>query len=129
MTKTKLWAITLMVICTIFTSSAQIFYKMGADKLDYNLASIITNWHIIAGMVLYGLGAVLVILALRGGEVSVLYPIITSSYIWVSLGSSYFFGEIMNVFKWIGVFLIIFGIMLITFGQNDKKIMEFKETV
>ena len=127
--KTKPWAILLMIVCTIFTSSAQIFYKMGADRLQFNIISIITNWHIISGLILYGLGAVLVIIALRGGEVTVLYPIITSSYIWVSLGSVYFFGEKMNSFKWIGIFLIILGIIIITFGQKDKKVIEFTEAV
>lgn len=127
--KTKLWAITIMIICTIFTSSAQIFYKLGADKLSLNIISIITNWAIILGLILYGLGAVLVIIALRGGEVTVLYPIITLSYIWVSFGSSYFFGEEMNPFKWVGIFLIMVGIILITFGSKDKKTIEFTGAV
>ncbi len=127
--KTKLWAIMLMVVCTIFTSAAQILYKMGSDKLSFGILSIITNWHLISGLALYGLGAVLVITALRGGEVTVLYPIITSSYIWVSLGSSYFFGEMMNAFKWTGIILIIFGIVLITVGGKDKEIVQFTEAV
>jgi len=127
--KTKLWAIILMVVCTIFTSSAQLFYKAGADKLVFNIISIMTNWQIILGITLYALGAVLVIIALRGGEVTVLYPIITSSYIWVSFGSVYFFGEKMNSFKWVGVFLIILGIILITFGQKDKEVIEFTEAI
>ena len=94
--KTRMWAIGLMIICTLFTSSAQIFYKIGAKTLDLNIISIITNWQIMVGIGFYGLGAILVIIALRGGEVTVLYPIITSSYIWVSLASSYFFGEIIQ---------------------------------
>ena len=127
--KTKLWAIILMIICTIFTSSAQILYKIGANTLSFDIISIITNWQIISGVILYGLGAVLVVIALKGGEVTVLYPIITSSYIWVSLGSVHFFGEKMNLFKWIGIFLIIGGIFIITIGEKDKKVIEFTEAV
>lgn len=127
--KTKLWAIMLMVICTALTSSAQIFYKIGADKLRFDIISIITNWHIISGMVLYASGAVLVIIALRGGEVTVLYPVITSSYIWVTIGSNYFFGEIISSLRWAGVALIIVGILMITFGEKDKEIIEFTEPV
>lgn len=127
--KTKLWAILLMILCTFFTSSAQILYKSGADKLSFDIISIITNWHIILGVVLYGLGAVLVVIALRGGEVTVLYPIITSSYIWVSIGSSYFFKETMGMFKWIGIFLIVLGIILITLGEKDKEVIGFTEPV
>jgi drug/metabolite transporter (DMT)-like permease len=127
--RTKLWAIMLMVLCTVFTSSAQIFYKFGADRLKLDFLSIITNWQLMMGMVLYGFGAILVIIALKGGDVSVLFPIVTSSYIWVSLGSVYFFGEKMGLFKWTGVFLIIFGIVLITLGQTDKEVIEFTEAI
>lgn len=125
--KTKFWAIALMVICTIFTSSAQILYKFGSNKLSFDVLSIITNWQLILGIILYGLGAVLVIIALKGGEVTVLYPIITSSYIWVSLASIYFFNENINIYKWIGIFLIISGILTITFGSKDKEIIKYVE--
>lgn len=127
--KTKLWAIWLMVLCTLFTSSAQIFYKFGVGKLEFNFLSLITNWSIIIGIALYGFGAVLVIIALRGGEVTVLYPIITSSYIWVTMGSSYFFGEVINSLRWLGVFLIMVGIIMITFGEKDKEVVGLMEPV
>lgn len=121
MAQTKTWAIFLMIICTLFTSSAQLLYKTGVKSLEFNLFSIITNWPIILGLSLYGIGAVLVILALRGGEVTVLYPIVTSSYIWVSIGSSYFLGESMNFSKWTGVALIVFGIVLINLGRGKEE--------
>jgi len=115
-----MWAIALMVLCTVFTSSAQILYKIGSNKLNYNFISIITNWHIILGLILYGIGAVLVIIALKGGEVSVLYPIITSSYIWVTLGSNYFFNETLNTFKVTGIIFIMAGIFLIAREGKEK---------
>lgn len=127
--KTKLWAISLMIVCTALTSSAQILYKTGANKLSWDIYSIITNWHILTGLILYGLGAILVIFALKGGEVSVLYPIVTSSYIWVSLASGYFFNEVIGFFRWIGIGLIIIGIILITIGAKDKEVIEFTEPV
>ena len=120
--KTKLWAIGLMVICTLFTSAAQLFYKTGANKLEFNLLSIISNWPILLGMFLYGIGAILLIIALKGGEVTVLYPIVASSYIWVAFGSGYFFGEIIAPLRWIGIIFIVIGILMINFGQEDKTI-------
>ena len=125
--KTKLWAILLVVLCTLFTSTAQLFYKAGAEKLELSISSIITNWSIIAGITLYGLGAVLLIIALKGGNLTVLYPIIASSYIWVALGSSYFFGEAVNLSRWIGIILIIAGIIIINLG--DKETLKFTEAV
>ena len=129
MNRTKPWALGLMVICALFTSSAQILYKMGANKLSFNIISIITNWQLILGITFYGLGAILVIIALRGGEVTVLYPIITSSYIWVAIASIYFFKEIVNLSRWIGIFLIILGILMIIFGAKDKEVIKFIDHV
>ena len=127
--KTRLRSIVLMIICTIFTSTAQILYKIGAKKLTFDFISIITNWPLILGITLYGLGAILVVIALRGGEVTVLYPIITTSYVWVTLASSYFFGEIVNKFRWTGITLIIIGIIMMTFGEKDKEIIQYTEPV
>lgn len=126
---TKGYAIGLMVLTTLFTSFAQVFYKMGASKLSFNIIELITNIPLIAGMVLYLFGAVIMIIALKGGEVSVLYPIIATSYIWVSLLSVYFFNESMNLFKWIGVFIIISGVMFISLGSKEKEVVGYTDVV
>jgi len=119
---TKRWAIGLVVVCTLFTSFAQIFYKFGADRLSFDIFSIITNWPLIIGLILYGTAAVLLIIALSAGEVSVLYPIIATSYIWVSLLSMYFFGEIINMYKWVGMIFIFFGVILVAKGGKKDSI-------
>ena len=117
---TKPWAMLLILFTTLLTSSAQILYKLGIPSLKFDLTSIITNYYLIGGLVLYGIGAILMIISFRGGEVSVLYPIIATSYIWVSILSIYFLGENMNSFKWIGVFIIIAGIVSISYGSREK---------
>ena len=115
--KTKAWAIVLMLICTLLTSTAQLFYKKGASKLSFNTVALITNYSLITGMVLYVIGAFLMIIAFRGGEVTVLYPIIATSYIWVSIFSITFLGEVMNLLKWAGIMFIIIGVSLIGIGS------------
>ena len=121
--KTRLRSIILMIVCTIFTSTAQILYKTGANNLKLDFVSILTNWPLMLGLLLYGLAAGMVIIAFRGGEVTVLYPIITSSYIWVTIASSYIFGEIISITRWAGVILIIIGILMITLGDKKTKPM------
>ena len=129
MTKTKIWAILLMVLCTAFTSSAQILFKFGANRLSLNFISLITNWQIILGMIFYGIGAILVIIAMKGGEVSVLYPIVTSGYVWVSLASFYLWNENLNLIKWAGIGVIIMGIFIITISQENKEVIELTEAI
>lgn len=117
---TKLWSILLVLFTTLLTSSAQLLWKKGSATLTFDILSIITNYYIIGGILLYIVGGTLIIISFRGGEVSVLYPIIATSYIWVSLLSVRFLGEIMNVFKWLGIMAIISGIVLIGFGSKDS---------
>ncbi|MAE42181.1 hypothetical protein CMO93_00285 [Candidatus Woesearchaeota archaeon] len=116
--KTKLWAVGLVLFCTLLTSTAQIFWKLGVEKLSFNILSIITNVNLLMGILLYSIGGILIIISFRGGEVSTLYPIIATSYIWVSFLSIYFLDETMNLFKWLGVFIIISGIIFIGYGSN-----------
>ena len=116
---TKLWAALLVLFTTLLTSSAQIFYKLGSKTITLDPLSIITNYYLFGGLLLYAVGGILMIISFRGGEVSVLYPIIATSYIWVSFLSIYFLGEVMNAYKWLGVLGIIAGIALIGFGSKD----------
>lgn len=115
---TKMWAMGVVLFCTLLTSTAQIFYKFAAEKLSFNVLSIITNVNLLMGMLLYAVGGILIILSFRGGEVSVLYPIIATSYVWVSFLSIYFLNESMNLYKWLGVFTIVAGIVLIGYGSK-----------
>lgn len=102
----------------MLTSTAQLFWKFGANKLEFNILSAITSIELITGMVLYAVAGILLILSFRGGEVSVLYPIFATSYIWVSVLSIYFLGEIMNLYKWAGIAAIVIGIVLISLGSK-----------
>jgi drug/metabolite transporter (DMT)-like permease len=115
-------AIIAMFLTTILTSTAQILYKFGVKDLSFDILSIITNWQIILGLVLYGIGAAIMIKSLKYGNVSTLYPIIATSYIWVSIGSSVFFDEIMNLAKWLGIAVIIFGVSIISYGSKKEEI-------
>lgn len=116
---TKLWAALLVLFTTFLTSSAQLLYKFGSESLAFDIWSIVTNYYLILGILIYAVGGILIILSFRGGEVSALYPILATSYIWVSLMSIIFLGETMNAFKWIGVAAIISGIISIGYGSKD----------
>jgi len=120
---TKLWAALLVLFTTLLTSSAQILWKLGSKTLAFDPVSILTNYYFIGGILIYLVAGSLLIFSLRGGEVSVLYPIIATSYIWVSLLSSRFLNEQMNFFKWLGVLAIIAGIASIGFGSRNPKVV------
>lgn len=116
---TKLWAALLVLFTTLLTSSAQILWKKGSALLTFDIFGILTNYYIIGGLLLYVIGGILMIVSFRGGEVSVLYPILATSYIWVSFLSIFFLSEKMNIFKWFGVAFIMLGIISIGYGSKD----------
>jgi drug/metabolite transporter (DMT)-like permease len=117
----KWMAFATMFVCTLFTSFAQFFFKKGASHLAYSYSGIFLNGFLLLGIFLYFCGAILMILALRGGDLSALYPIVATSYIWVSMISLYFLGESMNLLKWSGVASIILGVGLVGFGSRGGK--------
>lgn len=116
---TKLWAILLVLFTALLTSSAQILWKIGSKSLTFDILGVLGNYYIIGGIFIYIVCGILLILTFRGGEVSVIYPIFATSYIWVSLLSVKFLNEVMNKFKWIGIAAIISGIFLIGYGSKE----------
>jgi len=115
---TKLWAALLVLFTTLLTSSAQILWKKGSASLAFDISGIISNYYLVGGLILYAVGGVLIIISFRGGEVSALYPLLATSYIWVSFLSVWFLGEAMNNFKWLGIMLIVVGIASIGLGSR-----------
>ena len=115
---THTWAILLVLFCTLITASAQLLWKTGMNQFKPDVHSLLTNIPLLSGFVLYGIGAALLIIALRGGELSVLYPFIATSFVWVALLSSAYLHESITLFKWGGIIFIIAGIGLIGKGSR-----------
>ena len=127
--KTQPWAIILVLFITALTSSAQLLYKLGADRLSSDLLMLLSNWPLLLGMLVYAIGAVLLIIALKHGEVTILYPIIATSYIWVALFSWLLFGESISYLKLMGIISIVVGIVLISFGSKQEGVIAYEEAV
>lgn len=114
---TKRLAIVLIVLCTFITSSGQLFMKAGVK--DLSMDALLTNYTLAIGLFFYILGAVLLVVALKYGELSVIYPLLGLSYVWVSLLSPRFFAtDSMNLEKWFGVVVIIGGVYAIGRGSR-----------
>lgn len=118
--ETKPWAISLMILVTFLTSVAQLLYKFATANLRFSFFGLISNYYLISGIVIYAVGAILFVLALKGGDVSILYPIIATSYIWVNLLSKYILNENINIYKWFGIAAIFAGVSLISINKNNK---------
>ena len=104
----------LIILCTIFTSLGQIFWKLGVS--NFSLMEILTNVNLILGFVFYGVGLILLVSALKFGDLSLLYPFIALGFVWVALISHFFLGEGLNLIKSLAIIVIIAGVSLIGYG-------------
>lgn len=119
MTRTSPWAIFLVFISTLVNASAQTLYKIGSANLGIDM--LLTNYYLWFGLFLYGISALMLVVALKYGELSVLYPVIATSFIWVNLIARYFFNEEVGFLKWLGIVSIMFGLTLIGLGEYRNR--------
>ncbi len=117
--QTQLKAVLLMAFCTLFTSGGQLLWKWGMKTIDFSEFITFLNAPFLLGFVSYGIGAALMILALRKGELSIVYPVAATSYIWVSLISPRLFPtDVMNAWKWAGVAVILLAVTILGYGSS-----------
>ena len=110
----------LVFCCTILGAAAQVLMKTGANHLSHpGLIGMATNLPLMAGYCLYGLSTLLLVLALKDGELSLLYPVIALTYVWVTVLSFLIFHEDINVWKLLGIVLIVSGVAVL--GKGGKR--------
>jgi drug/metabolite transporter (DMT)-like permease len=114
-------ALALVLLTTLLVSVAQVFYKFGVKSLSLSFSGIFLNYFLVIGLLLYVIGAVILLFALKKEELSTVYPVIATGYIWVLLFSNFFFGEELNYLKWLGVGAIVCGITFVGFGSSGVK--------
>jgi len=109
----------LVVCCTIIGAAAQVLIKKGASALGANptmlqtaLAMVLTP-ALFAGYSMYGVSTILLVLALRHGQLSLLYPVFAMTYVWVTILSVVVFHESMNPYKLAGIVTIVAGIAVL----------------
>lgn len=109
-------AILLVTFAALWGSFGPLFFKKGSATLTREVWKNIYNYYLWLGVLFYATSSAIFIYALKGEEVSILYPIVSTTYIWVSLWAMIFLKEKMNKWKWLGIALIISGVTLLGFG-------------
>jgi len=103
----------LAVLASGIGAFGAVLLKKGSGKFSSKIREIVKNRSILAGVILYGISSIIFVYALKSGELSILYPVVSTTYIWTALLSSRFLSEKINRFKWIGIALIILGVCII----------------
>ncbi len=115
--ETPLFAVVLVIFATGIGAFGALALKYGANKLTRKNKWTFLNKRLLLGVFLYGFSSIFFLIGLRYGELSVLYPLTSLSYIWISLLSIKLLQEKMNFFKWLGIVAILVGVSFIGFGS------------
>ena len=123
-TAKKRRSVLLVFGCTILGAAAQIGMKMGANHMVHGggpggLIGLVTNIPLLIGYTLYGLSTVLLVFALKDGELSLLYPVIALTYVWVTILSLLVFHDDVNVFRLAGITIIVVGVAIL--GRANQR--------
>jgi multidrug transporter EmrE-like cation transporter len=114
---TPISSILLVIVASVFGSFGMVFFKAGAASVTGGLRSLIFNWRVIAGITLYGLSSVFFVLAMKHGQLSILYPLVSLGTVWTLLWARLFFGEPLTKMKFAAVGLIVAGIIFLNLGR------------
>jgi len=114
---TPVSSILLVVVASLFGSFGMVFFKAGATNSTAGLRSLIFNWRVFLGIFLYLMSSVFFVLAMKHGELSILYPLVSLGTVWTLLWARIFFGEELTKTKFAAVGLILAGIVFLNLGR------------
>lgn len=106
-------SIALVLSGSVIGSVGAAFLKAGAGTLSRTLSSILLNWRLAVGIVTYLISSVFFVKGISNGELSILFPMVSLSYIGAMIWSRLFFNEKLTGVKLTGVGLILVGIVFL----------------
>ncbi|MEI2395819.1 SMR family transporter [Paenibacillus phytohabitans] len=112
----------LVFISITLSALAQIFMKLGTNRVGTletisfieKFLKYFSNIYVLLGLFLYGISALLWIVAISKIPLSVAYPMVGFSYVLVFAMSILFLNEQISMVKILGLILIIFGVITIS---------------
>ena len=111
--KTPLISIVYFLIASILGALGQYLYKTGADASGDTVKSYLLNYKLLAGVTCYiGVMVLFVAAFKKGGELSVLYPIYATTFIWGALIAMLAFGTPIKPINIMGMVLLLSGMYL-----------------
>ena len=119
-----MFALSLVAICIVFGAVGQILMKTGVSQIGQigNLGklinpstvfSIFTNVYVIGGLLLYAMAFFLWLGALSTLDVSLMYPLLSLSYVVTAILGLIFLKEDITLLRWVGVMVVVAGCFMI----------------
>ncbi|MFQ5503545.1 MAG: hypothetical protein ACE5F1_01970 [Planctomycetota bacterium] len=106
-------SIALFVLAAVFGAFGQFLYKSGAEAAKGSLGTFLLNGRILGGVASYIAVMVLFVAAFRrGGELSVLYPVYASTFIFAAILAFFAYAEPIKPVNVLGMLTLVLGMYL-----------------
>ncbi len=110
----------LLLIAIVFAVVAQLLWKQGMSRRPNfrlkDLAALTGEFPVLAGFSCFGISILLYLQALANLNLSVAYPTVSLGYVLVIVMSKVCFKESISPTRWISVFIICTGVILVGHG-------------
>lgn len=116
MTSTPLSSILLVFFGSLLGSIGMVFLKKASAHLHKGFFHII-NVNAALGVGLFLLSSVFYIKGISRGQLSVLYPMVSLSYVWAIVWAKLFFHEQFTKQKFMGLGLVLAGVICVGLGS------------
>lgn len=103
----SLFGVMLMLLCAVCLCMGQFIWKQYSGLIS-----------IVAGFLIYGLGALAMLTAYKFGSLSVLQPINSVSYIISAVLGAVFFQETITLGRILGIAVIMIGVVVLAGGEH-----------
>lgn len=108
-----LWTIPVMVASTVLSALGALLLKLGASSLEFKFRSLLRNTQLILGVVVFTFAASIYIVLLKFQQLSVLYALGATTYIWGALFAKVYLKEKICKWKIAGIAAIVLGVTLV----------------
>lgn len=107
--------LSLALACSLLTGAAQLALKWGVERsrsLGWTETSVLVA--LLVAYALLGVGLLVLLLALRAGAVSTVYPVLAARYVWVvGVAPLLFATESWNLYKITGAIVVAVGVAVV----------------
>jgi drug/metabolite transporter (DMT)-like permease len=115
-TSTPASSIALVLLGSLIGSYGMVCLKKASKDLHLGILKII-NPQLVLGVTLFMISSVFYVIGIRHGQISVLYPTVSLSYVWALFWAKIAFGEAFTKQKFTGLGLVLLGVVLVQLGS------------
>jgi multidrug transporter EmrE-like cation transporter len=103
----------MFVLAALLGALGQFLYKSGAEHAAGGAMSYLANWRLLAGVGCYvGVMVLFVAAFRRGGQLSVLYPVYASTFVFAAIIALLAYGTPIKPLNIAGMLLLVGGMYL-----------------